>query len=262
MSLSIERPVSADPNEFQARDTAPGGRKPMFEGAGPSFGDLLDVINPLQHLPVIGTIYRALTGDALSDGARLAGGALFGGPIGLVAAMANLGVREAIGRDVGEIVVAALAGEEALGAAPEAPVQLAASQSAAVAALEPAGGATASPEPQPAAEAPMPQLSSEAFDALLRSVNQPAAAPQQTLAQTAAAPTVAPAAAAAKRPAAWSRANPLGGAPVAMPPAVRAAAGAGVPTIGPASPGTRQASLELHNALRLYAQQNGIAPIR
>ena len=28
-----------------------------------SFHDLLDIVNPLQHLPVIGTIYRAITGD-------------------------------------------------------------------------------------------------------------------------------------------------------------------------------------------------------
>ena len=28
-----------------------------------SFHNLLDIVNPLQHLPVIGTLYRAITGD-------------------------------------------------------------------------------------------------------------------------------------------------------------------------------------------------------
>ena len=30
---------------------------------GFSFGDILDLINPLQHIPIVGTIYRAVTGD-------------------------------------------------------------------------------------------------------------------------------------------------------------------------------------------------------
>ena len=28
-----------------------------------SFSDLLDIINPLQQLPIVSTIYRAITGD-------------------------------------------------------------------------------------------------------------------------------------------------------------------------------------------------------
>ena len=33
--------------------------------SGNSFWDnVLDVVNPLQHLPVVGTIYRAATGDS------------------------------------------------------------------------------------------------------------------------------------------------------------------------------------------------------
>ncbi|MSO66150.1 MAG: hypothetical protein EXQ85_10255 [Alphaproteobacteria bacterium] len=48
---------------------------------GPSFKDLLDTINPLQHLPIIGPIYRSITGDQPSHGARILGGALFGGHV-------------------------------------------------------------------------------------------------------------------------------------------------------------------------------------
>lgn len=53
---------------------------------GISFGDFLDIINPLQHIPVVSTIYRMVTGDEIGVGSRLAGGALFGGPLGLLGA--------------------------------------------------------------------------------------------------------------------------------------------------------------------------------
>ncbi|MTH98261.1 hypothetical protein [Roseibium sp. RKSG952] len=53
------------------------------------FADLVDVLNPLQHIPVISHVYRAITNDQISDGARYAGhalyGAAFGGPIGMSA---------------------------------------------------------------------------------------------------------------------------------------------------------------------------------
>lgn len=52
---------------------------------GLTFGDVLDVINPLQHIPVVSTIYRMATGDEIGVGSRLLGGALFGGPLGVLA---------------------------------------------------------------------------------------------------------------------------------------------------------------------------------
>ncbi len=50
------------------------------------FGDVLDIINPLQHLPGVGTIYRAATGDAIQPAVRVAGAAALGGPIGMILA--------------------------------------------------------------------------------------------------------------------------------------------------------------------------------
>ena len=54
----------------------------LFGKDGFTFFDFLDIINPLQHIPVISTIYRAITGDQIDPGSRIAGASLFGGPLG------------------------------------------------------------------------------------------------------------------------------------------------------------------------------------
>jgi len=86
--------------------------KRMFADGGPGLADLIDVINPLQHIPVVSSIYRAITGDEISPAARLAGGALFGGPVGLAGAYVSGVVEDATDTSVGEIVVAAFTGDE------------------------------------------------------------------------------------------------------------------------------------------------------
>jgi hypothetical protein len=72
---------------------------------GFTFGDFLDIINPLQHLPVISTIYRRLTGDQMSPTAEIAGGALFGGVMGAVASIADVIWTQATGKDFGNTVI-------------------------------------------------------------------------------------------------------------------------------------------------------------
>src|SRR3546814_10500888 len=74
----------------------------LAEQPGLGFLDFLDVINPLQHLPIVGTIYRAMTGDTISDAARVAGGALYGGPFGLIGGFANGEFEAETGGEVGE----------------------------------------------------------------------------------------------------------------------------------------------------------------
>lgn len=76
------------------------------QGKGWSFFDFLDVINPLHHLPVIGNIYRAVTGDQINSTARIMGGAIFGGPVGAAFGVANAVMDESTGRDIGENVFA------------------------------------------------------------------------------------------------------------------------------------------------------------
>ncbi|AMW34406.1 hypothetical protein HEQ62_05375 [Haematospirillum jordaniae] len=78
-----------------------------------SFWDFLDIVNPLQHIPLVGSLYRELTGDTIRGEAKLAGGALFFGPIGLGLAALDVGVEEITGAPIDEHVVAMFNGEDA-----------------------------------------------------------------------------------------------------------------------------------------------------
>ncbi len=76
-----------------------------------NFTDLLDVINPLQHLPVIGDLYRSVTSDQISAPARMAGGTIYGGPIGFVSSLINTIMEEATGDDIGGHMLALFKGD-------------------------------------------------------------------------------------------------------------------------------------------------------
>ncbi len=54
----------------------------LFGAQGPSFHTLIDMINPLQHIPLISLAYRHYTGKTIAPVAEVAGGALYGGPVG------------------------------------------------------------------------------------------------------------------------------------------------------------------------------------
>ena len=78
--------------------------KPEHQSFG--FADILDIINPLQHIPVVSTLYRKLTGDEMSPTAEIAGGALFGGLLGAVTSLADVIWTQATGKDFGNTVMA------------------------------------------------------------------------------------------------------------------------------------------------------------
>jgi hypothetical protein len=80
------------------------------EASGFSFHDLLDIINPLQHLPVIGTVYRWLTGDEPGNVARVIGDGIYGGPIGLGTSLVNVALENKQGQDLGEQALTMLFG--------------------------------------------------------------------------------------------------------------------------------------------------------
>jgi hypothetical protein len=104
------QPANSAPESIIVASPAPsdgmGAIHPFDDADGPSFSDLLDVLNPLQHIPIINTIYQQLTGDKEGAVADLAGGVLYGGLIGLGAAVVNLAVMGATGQSIGDNVVA------------------------------------------------------------------------------------------------------------------------------------------------------------
>ena len=82
-----------------------------FGADGFTFLDFIDIINPLQHIPVVGTLYREMTGDQIDPGSRIAGGTLFGGPIGAVVSLVDVAVEQSSGQDMGEHMMALFGGE-------------------------------------------------------------------------------------------------------------------------------------------------------
>lgn len=64
------------------------------------FGDLIDMVNPLQHIPVVSHFYREITGDDIKPVAKIIGGTVFGGPAGAASGLVNAVVKHETGRDI------------------------------------------------------------------------------------------------------------------------------------------------------------------
>lgn len=94
-------PAPATPEDGEGDDSMS-----MWGEDGFDFWDVLDIINPLQHIPIVSSIYRELTGDEIATAPRLAGGLLFGGPIGLAASGINVAIKGFTGSDMGEHAIA------------------------------------------------------------------------------------------------------------------------------------------------------------
>lgn len=92
--------------------TADTKEKSAFESFLSFLGAIIDVINPLQHIPVISTIYRNITGDEINPLARVAGDALYGGAIGAAVGIVDVAVESKTGKDIGGNVMAMLTGDK------------------------------------------------------------------------------------------------------------------------------------------------------
>jgi hypothetical protein len=124
VSTQVISPVAQSP----AAVAAPG---PKSGNSGFTFGDFLDIINPLQHIPVISTLYQHLTGDKPGIPEKIVGDTLFGGPIGLASSLADTLFQEITGKNVGDTVYAFLFGSDT-------PTAVAGAQQATPAAVTPA----------------------------------------------------------------------------------------------------------------------------
>ncbi|MGC8535242.1 MAG: hypothetical protein ACP5QR_06870 [Rhizomicrobium sp.] len=102
MTQPLQQPALA--NAVGAAAAAPA--KPVASSGGSFFSDLLEIINPLQHLPIISTLYRAITGDKIGSFEQIAGDTLFGGLYGAVSSFVNLAVKDLTGEDIGSHILA------------------------------------------------------------------------------------------------------------------------------------------------------------
>ena len=71
-----------------------------------AFPSHIDVINPLQHLPVIGTIYRAITHEHIGTVEKIAGDTLYGGMWGAVASVADVAFEGITGKSFEDTALA------------------------------------------------------------------------------------------------------------------------------------------------------------
>jgi|GEM_PF-5275363 len=84
----------------------------LWDDDGFGFGDILDAVNPLQHLPVIGTLYREFVDDDIGVVSKLAGGALFAGIPGLIGSAVDAAFEAVAGKDIGATAMAFLTGDD------------------------------------------------------------------------------------------------------------------------------------------------------
>ena len=85
-----------------ARPNQDADLPPFWGEDGFTFDDLVDLLNPLHHIPLVGSLYRSLSGDQIAAGPRIMGGALFaGGPVGAAVAAAGNTVNASIAHETG-----------------------------------------------------------------------------------------------------------------------------------------------------------------
>jgi hypothetical protein len=84
----------------------------LFLGPDGTFGwdDFVDLINPLQHIPLVNIAYRAITGDEIYGAARVIDVAF--GPVAAVSTAVDLAFRDITGESMAENAVAALFGPD------------------------------------------------------------------------------------------------------------------------------------------------------
>jgi len=151
--------MDAQPLSISGTTTAPTAQSAGSPAApaddGPSFHDILSALNPLQYVPVVGTIYRAITGDTIPEGIRVVGSfvfsALTGGPFGMILNAAAVIAEKATGIDPEAIGHDLLAWAGIGTASPSEPTA-----APALEAGTPAGAATPWTAPQRAAYAAPP----------------------------------------------------------------------------------------------------------
>lgn len=90
--------IAAKPN-----DKAPSKTSEKSKSGSFGFHDILSALNPLQYIPVVGTVYRSATNDTIPENTRIIGSMvvsfLTGGPIGVATNAAATALEKFTGVD-------------------------------------------------------------------------------------------------------------------------------------------------------------------
>lgn len=84
-----------------------------------TFEDFIDIINPLQRIPLFSKLYRQITGDEISAHARIVGGFAYGSLLGGLTSVFSVITKEISGRDIGEHIMAAFKGKKTQNITPD-----------------------------------------------------------------------------------------------------------------------------------------------
>lgn len=102
--------ASESSDKLYAAGLSKRGRGPEAVAGDFTFDDFLDIINPLQHIPIVNLIYREATGDKISGAAQIIGSAIIGGPLGMISGVVSAILEQETGKGIGETAVAMLTG--------------------------------------------------------------------------------------------------------------------------------------------------------
>jgi len=94
------------PTAQSAAPTSGAASAGLWGEDGFTFGDLVDVLNPLQHIPVVSWAYRAITGDQIAPGSMAVGGGLYGGVAGFTLGTAQGMIEGNTGKSTGANLMA------------------------------------------------------------------------------------------------------------------------------------------------------------
>ncbi len=76
------------------------------ESENVGFADIVDMVNPLQHIPLVNIAYQKITGDEIKPISQIIGGGVFGGALGAGGALVNVAIKAETGKNIGEHAIA------------------------------------------------------------------------------------------------------------------------------------------------------------
>lgn len=93
-AAKITQPENSFAQALRAENRSDSAEQPF------GFGDIVDMVNPLQHIPLVNLAYRHVTGDEIRPIGKVIGGTVFAGPFGAASALADIGLQEGTGKDM------------------------------------------------------------------------------------------------------------------------------------------------------------------